>query len=257
MRNEVKFRQMSQMYGVSIQTARKRMQEITFSKNYCDSIEPWEIILLIDTTYFWRKYWYMIFRAWFPDKHEWKNLLRYKVPYETNEKYREWYRFLVQKWWKIKAIVCDWRQWLLWWFWSIPTQLCIHHMKQIIIRLLTRKPRLKETKALKVIADCIWEYPEDDIKHALEMRFEDNKKRFNEKNDKVKYLHERARKAYKSIVNKLKWCYAFAHYPELQIPKTNNSLESINSHLKTKITIHRWMKEERKDSFTNYYLYIS
>jgi hypothetical protein len=27
--------------------------------------------------------------------------------------------------------------------------------------------------------------------------------------------------------------------------------------LKAKATIHRWMKEENKDKFTNYYLYIS
>ena len=256
-RNEVKFRQMSQMYNVSIQTARKWMNNIEFTKTYYDEIEPSEIILLMDTTYFWKKYWYMIFRARFPKTATWKNLLWYRVNYETNDKYKEWYEFLKSKWWKILWIVCDWRQWLLWWFWTIPTQLCIHHMKQIITRLLTKKPKLEQTKSLKVIADCIWEYPEHDIEFALQIWFAENKWRLDERNIKGNYVHERARKAYRSIKSKLTRCYTSVHYPDLGIPNTNNSLESINSYLKTKTAIHRWMNIENKQRFTNYYIYIS
>lgn len=255
--NEVKFRQMSQMYNVTIQAVRKRFNEISFDKNYCEEIQPSEIILLMDTTYFWKEYWYMIFRAWYPKKQSWKNLLRFKVKYETNEKYREWYNYLVSKWWKILWIVCDWRQWLLWWFGGIPTQLCIHHMKQIVTRLLTKKPKLEQTKVLKQIADSIWEYPEDDVSLALNIWCSTHKKRLDEKNIKWGYVHERARKAFKSLRNKIKRCYSYAQYPELWIPRTNNSLESINSHLKSKATIHRWMKVENKQRFANYYLYTS
>jgi hypothetical protein len=253
----VKFRQMSQMYNVSIQTARKWMNNIEFNKTYYDEMQPCEIILLIDTTYFWRNYWYMIFRARFPETHTWKNLLWYKVRYETTDKYREWFEFLRRKWRKIVWIVCDWRKWLLWWFWEIPTQLCIHHMKQIVTRLLTKRPKLEPTKALKVIADCVWEYPESDIEFALHIRFTEHKWRLEERNIQGHYMHERARKAYRSIKNKLTRCYTSAHYPDLKIPKTNNSLESINSHLKSKASIHRWMNKKNKQRFTNYYLYNS
>lgn len=96
----------------------------------------------MDTTYFWRKYWYMIFRAWFPELERWKTLLRYKVKYETDDKYKEWVNFLIENGWEIVWIVCDWRQWLLWWFWDIPTQICLYHFKQIITRYLTRSPKL-------------------------------------------------------------------------------------------------------------------
>ena len=256
-RNEVKFRQMSQMYWVSIRTVRERMDDVNFDKQYCDNITPWKIILLIDTTYYWRACWYMIFRAWYPDKATWKNLLRYKVPYETNEKYFEGYQFLSNEWRDIQAVVCDWRQGLLWWFWSIPTQLCLHHMKQIIIRLLTKKPKLEQTKVLKEIAMCIGTYPKDDIQLAFDVWYEDTKERLWEKNENGGRKHERARKAYTCIKRKLTYCYTFTQYSNLNIPNTTNSLESINGHLKSKVTIHRWMKENNKDKFTNYYLYHS
>lgn len=249
---------MCKTYNVSIVTVRKWMNNTIFEHNYSDHIKPdKDIILLMDTTYFWRKYWYMIFRAWFPEEKKWKNLLRYKIHYETNEKYKEWYRFLKQQWRNIIAIVCDWRQGLLWWFGDIPTQMCLYHMKQIVTRLLTKRPRLPQNKRLKLIVSCIGDYPEEDIQLALDVRAKENKEWLNEKNAKWWYIHERTRKAYRSIRRKLCRCYTFAHYPDLRIPKTNNSLESINSHAKTKIAIHRWLKERNKDTFMNYYLYNS
>lgn len=248
---------MSQMYWASIRTVRKRMDELSFDKQYCETTAPWKIILLIDTTYYWRDYGYMVFRAWYTETQTWKNLLRYKVAYETNEAYMKGYRFLIEKWREIQAIVCDWRQWLLEGFWSVPTQLCLHHMKQIIIRLLTKKPKLKQTKRLKEIAMCIGNHPKNDIKLALNVWHEEFKEWLAEKNEKGWRKHERARKAFASIRKKLSCCYMFAQHPELNIPTTTNSLESINGHLKSKATIHRWMNMKNKDKFTNYYLYIS
>jgi len=255
--NEVKYRQMRQAYSVSMQTIWGWMNTTIFEEYYYDKTAPQKIILLMDTTYFWREYGYMIFRAWFPDLRKWKNLLRYKVLYETNKKYREWYEFLVEKWREICGIVCDWRQWLLWWFWDIPTQMCVYHMKQIITRYLTKKPKLEQNKSLKNIADCIWDQSENDVRFALEVWNKENKIWLSEKNVAWNYIHGKTRKAYRSIKKKLSWCYTFVRHRMLWIPKTNNSLESINSHLKTKLWIHRWLKEKNKDTFTRYYLYIS
>lgn len=112
-------------------------------------------------------------------------------------------------------------------------------MKQIIIRLLTRKPKLEQTKKLKTIALCIGDYPEEDIKLALDERYEENKERLYEKNDNNRRRHEKARKAHASIKRKLPYCYTSHRHPDLSIPTTTNSLESINGHLKSKATIHR------------------
>lgn len=112
-------------------------------------------------------------------------------------------------------------------------------MKQIIVRLLTKNPKLEQTKRLKIIGMQIGIDTQEDIVLALDVWHEENKERLSEKNDKKKRKHERARKAYASIKRKLTYCYTFVDYPGLQVPKTTNSLESINGHLKSKVTIHR------------------
>lgn len=184
-------------------------------------------------------------------------MLWYKVRYETNDKYREWIRFIESKWFIVVWIVCDWRKWLLWWFWEIPTQLCTKHFHSMIVRYLTNKPKHEATRELKEIWMGIWNFRENTINMWLNSRFERNKTRLGEKNNKGRNKHERAMKAYRSIRRNLAYCYIYERYNHIWIPKTNNSLESINSHLKTKSRIHRWLREDRKDKFINYYLYIS
>ena len=202
----------------------------------------------------------MIFRAWFLDTGKWKNLLRYKVNYETNRDYKHGVNYLLSLWWNIIAIVCDWRIWLLNWFWSIPTQMCIVHQKWIIRRYLTKRPRIEANRELKEIADNIWIWREETLFLWLEDWYKRNNKWLyekNEKNENNNYRHERTIKAYKSIKKNLPYLHTFKRYPDLWIPETNNSLESINSHLKTKLRIHRWLKEYRKDKFISYYLRLS
>jgi len=211
----------------------------------------------MDTTYCKRAYGYMIFRIRDPIDHSGRNILWYKVDRETNNQYREWIAFLQSKWFEIVVIVMDWRQWLLWWFWSIPTQLCIVHQQRTIIKYLTRKPKLEPTKELKDISIHIWKLSKDSIIQRLNSRHERNRDRLYEKNVNHKYIHERAVKAHKSMKKNINYLYMFETYPELWIPQTNNSLEAINSHLKTKWRIHRWLREDRKQQLTNYYLYYS
>jgi len=105
-----------------------------------------EIILLIDTTYF-GKIWLMVFK----DKSSKKTLHHRIVNYETNEEYRRWVYQLQSEWWIIKAIVCDWRRGLLWWFGDIPTQMCHFHQIQIVRRNITKNPILEGNKELKKI----------------------------------------------------------------------------------------------------------
>lgn len=101
-------------------------------------------------------------------------------------------------------------------------------MKQIIRRLLTNNPKLSQTKDLKKIVSCIGEYPQENVEPALSVWHQDTQERLSEKNEKGRWKHERARKAYNSIKKKLSFCYIFAQYPDLHIPQTTNSLESIN-----------------------------
>lgn len=153
-------------------------------------------MLLIDITYFWRNYWYMIFKARFPDKQKWKVLLWYKVKYESNNKYKEWIIFLIEQWREITWIVCDLRHGLLKWFDWIPTQMYIYHMKSILTRYITKNPILEQNKSLKIIWECIWIYPKKDIELALQVWYEENKEWLYERNESWNIIHSRTKKAY-------------------------------------------------------------
>lgn len=211
----------------------------------------------MDTTYFWRSWWVTIFRRRDKDPSKRKNLYRCFVKNETNQVYRDWIKYLESKWWEIIGIVCDGRQWLLWWFGKIATQFCIYHFKQVIRRYLTKKPKLQANIELKEIADDIWKRSYESMIWLVESWHIEHRERLWERNEKWWYKHERTRKAYRSLKRKMYRAYTFEREANLGLPKTNNSLESINSHLKTKISIHRWMKKERKQKFVRYYLYIS
>jgi len=208
----------------------------------------------MDTTYFWRDYWYMVFRSYELEK----NLLRFKVDYETIKKYKEWIKYLQSKWRTIKAIVCDWRKWLLWWFGNIPTQMCLFHQKQIMIRYLTRKPKLEENKELKDIVKYLWELKEDTIHERLDSRYDRNCEWLKEKNELWKFIHVRTRKAYKSLVRNLPFLYTCDKHKNIPIPNTTNALEWwVFSWLKEKLWNHRWLKPHRKQKWIERYLNYS
>jgi hypothetical protein len=226
-----------------------------FWKKFVTEITPWKVIILMDTTYCKRAYGYMIFRIRDPISHSWRNILRYKVDHETNNQYREWIVFLQSKGFEIIAIVMDWRKWLLWWFGSIPTQLCIAHQQRTITQYLTRKPKLKPSLELRDISMHLWKLSKSTITQRLQSRHERNKDWLYEKNENKNYIHVRVVKAYKSLVRNMSYLYVFEEYFELWIPSTTNSLEAVNSRLKTKRRIHRWLREDRKQQLTNYYLY--
>jgi hypothetical protein len=132
--------------------------------------------------------------------------------------------------------------------------MCIFHQKAILRRYLTKNPLLEANKELKELWSLIWDIGKTTLKAMLDDRYSRYKVFLNEKNDKWKYIHERTRKAYKSIVHNLNNLYIFKEYEwKIEIPRTSNDLESLFSRLKQRVRIHRWLKKDRKlkliDSF--------
>jgi len=59
----------------------------------------------------------------FKDYHS-KKILKCKlVDNENYASYKYWVDELIEEWWIIKAIVCDWKRWLLW---NIKPKIKIH-----------------------------------------------------------------------------------------------------------------------------------
>ena len=239
------YKELWEKYKKDVTTISRQLDKYKVKKV---NIKPQPTVLIIDTTYFWRSFWIMVFRSYELKR----NLLRKEVKRETLEEYKSWIEELENQWWTIKAIVCDWKRWLL--NMKRPVQMCIFHQKAILRRYLTKNPILEPNKELKDIWSLIWDIRKDTLRAMLNDRYSRYKVFLNDRNDKWKYIHERTRKAYKSIVRNINNLYVFKEYEwKIEIPKTSNDLESLFSRLKQRIRIHRWLKKERKlkliDSF--------
>lgn len=100
------YKELWEKYWKDIRTIRKELDKVVVKKY---DIQAWETVLIMDTTYFWRSFWIMVFRS----SELKKNLLWKEVQWESLEEYKSWIAELENKWWKIKAVVCDWKRWLL------------------------------------------------------------------------------------------------------------------------------------------------
>ena len=239
------YKELWEKYKKDVKTISRKLDKYNIKR---ETIKPQSTVLIIDTTYFWRSFWIMVFRSYELKK----NLLRKEVKWETLDEYKSWIEQLENEWWDIRAVVCDWKKWLL--NMAKPVQMCIFHQKAILRRYLTKSPILEPNKELKDIWSVIWDIRKDTLEAMLYDRYNRNKVFYNEKNDKWKYVHERTRKAFKSIVRNLNNLYIFKEYEwKIEIPRTSNNLESLFSRLKQRVRIHRWLKKERKlkliDSF--------
>ena len=246
------YSQLSEKNWKTIKTIQKILDKFEFVSPL---VKPREIILLMDTTYFW-EFWIMAFKDYKDRK-----IINYKVvKNENNTDYKNWVKELTRQWSIIKAIVCDWRKWLLWWFPDIPTQMCNFHQVAIIRRYITKNPILKANIELKKITELLTKTDKESFTFWLEEWYIKYKDFLSEKviwkDWKSHYLHTRTRSAYFSLKNNLK--YLFVRYDniwQIDIPNTTNWLEWVFGHIKAKVSLHRWLKKERKIKLISSLLY--
>ncbi len=237
------YSELAEKYWVSIKTIQSKLDQYEFVPPY---VTPTEIILLMDTTYFW-DFWIMAFKEAKSSK-----LIHYKiVKNENNTDYKNGVRELQKQWWIIKAIVCDWRRWVLTWFPDIPTQMCNFHQVAIIRRYITKKPILQANKDLKWISQLLVHTDKETFSYYIEMFWIIHKDFLNERSHDSKwkwhYIHKRTRSAYNSLKNNLKYLFTWYDYIwKVDIPNTTNWLEWLFWNIKPKIVLHRGLKKERK-----------
>jgi transposase-like protein len=73
----------------------------------------------------------------------------------------------------------------------------------------------------------------------LEEWYKKYSKWLDERNIEGNLKHEKTIKAYRSIRRNLESLYTYERYPDLNLPKTNNYVESLNSKIEEQIKIHR------------------
>ena len=111
---------------------------------------------------------------------------------------------------EIVAIVCDGRKELLQSFKDIPVQMCQFHQKQIVVRYLTKNPKLQAGQELMNVLNLLTNTDKESFEGALGLWYEKWKDFLKERsvnllNDKTFYTHKKLRSAYRSLKNNLSW----------------------------------------------------
>lgn len=139
----------------------------------------------------------------------------------------------------------------------IAHQRCLSHVQRQLMILLPLRSPISATRDLRVIAKVITRINCYEEKYVWESRVDNwilkHRYLLKEKtigvNTKKKwwYTHGNLRRAIKLLKFETKYLFAYLDYPFL--PKTNNSLEGLNSQIKGKLSNHRGMKTHQQVIF--------
>lgn len=172
----------------------------------------------------------------------------------TSEKVATYYygrKILEEQGWIFTGAVVDGRRGLTRVFQDIPVQICIFHQVKTVTKYLTRKPQTQAGIELRSIALRLKDSNEKDFTKLL-MDWHSRWQQFiNEKTRVVGskrwyYTHKSVRSAYVSLKNNLPSLFTYQKYLELHIPSTTNSLDGMFSQLKSKLSIHRGLRQDRR-----------
>jgi hypothetical protein len=127
-------------------------------------------------------------------------------------------------------------------FFDIPFQMCLVHMERIVIRKITRKPKLEAgivfLALIKTLGHCpLFVFKERFKKYIEKYRDFLNEKSFNSETGIPDWTHRELRSAVQSLQMFLPYLFSYEKTKELS--QTTNSLEGHFSHVKDIVRIHR------------------
>ncbi len=231
-------------YGLSTWTIRRKLDHASFEH---PQYESGKCVIVMDTCYFGRGFGVMVFR----DELSKRNLFWVYVKHETVKAYIDGIQSLKDRSWEILGIACDGKRGLFRAFHDIPVQMCQFHQVQIVIRYITRNPKLEAGKELKDIVLQLCKSTRSEFEEMIS-EWEQKWKSFllektrNEETGKWYYTHRRLRSAIRSLKSHLPFLFTYLDYSERNIPNTTNSLEGTFSKLKRKLRNHPGIKHWRK-----------
>ena len=201
----------------------------------------------MDCVFFGRTRGYLVVR----DPHRKENVYWMRVDRETLDEYRCARDTLESLGFVIRAVVVDGKPGLKPLHEDIPIQMCHFHMKAIITRYLTRRPRLQAGMELRDLVHGLCDTDEESFALGLagwHKRWHGflAGKTVNPETCKWHYTHKRLRSAYRSLKTNLPYLFAYRKYPELDIPNTTNGLEGSFAYLKELVRVHRGIKQDMK-----------
>ncbi len=210
---------------------------------------PRPIHLVVDATYFGKR---TDDTAWgvvlFRDADAKENLWWKYVDEERSLHYREGKEFLDGLGYTILSVTCDGFSGNIPVFKGIPLQMCHFHMKMIVTRGTTLKPKTEAGQVLLALIRTLTYTTKDDFTERLRHFHVRYAEFLNEKTRHPEggwsYTHDGVRRAYFSVVH---WYdYLFSFLIDHKIPNTTNTCDGHFSHVKDIVRIHRGLHKALK-----------
>ena len=240
------YKQLAIKYNYSTKTIQRKIDGVETQRQTTFSSV---VNVLMDTTYFGRKFGVMVFK----DSLTGQILYKQYVKQETNKLYLSGIEEITRRGIKIQAIICDGRKGLLQLFYGIPVQMCNFHQVAIIRRYLTKNPKMQASKELWEHVLILAKTDKESFVGGLANWHSKWKDFLNERkidvNGKNRYVHKRLRSAYRSLQTNLIWLFTWYDKMDLKIPNTTNAIDGHFADLKNKLRNHNGLSTARKMKF--------
>jgi hypothetical protein len=165
--------------------------------------------------------------------------------------YQEARRYLEGAGFRIQAVIVDAKRGSKEVLSGFIAQICQYHQQQIVQRYLTLRPKTEAGRELKSIVDSLIEQSEGTFARSLKTWHERwgwflKERTYAPDQRHWWYTHRRLRAAYRSLRTNLPYLFSYRKHQEINIPKTNNSLEGYFSRIKQLLNNHHGLRRWRR-----------
>ena len=229
--------QLAEKYSVSVSTIQRRLRTIHSTRLIS---KDKDVVVLMDTTYRGRDFGVVMLYNCYRKKLLWRKFINRK---EVVADYLEGIEWLEEHGFKIYGIVCDGLKGLAKSLMRYKVQYCQFHQVKTVCSYLTRRPKTEAGKQLRKIALLLCHTDKESFVGMLNewhsMWGEWIKERsYDPQVKRKRYTHRKVRAAYFSLKRNMQYLWTFYDYPESCLQNTNNTLEAVNTDLKTKLRVH-------------------
>ena len=237
-------------YGVSASTIKRQLKHICVEWQQ-PNLQGMSGFVHLDATY-WGHNWGVLLAL---DEATTKPLYIAYIKSERTEDYCLAVTTIVENGYQIRGIILDGKISVFNALSQYPRQMCQFHMKQIIIRKLTKNPKIKASMALLLLINRLPKLTENRFRQAYndwQIEYADTIKRRSEAKDgSTHYTHKKLRGAMKSIDTFLPYLFTYQHPDCIGMPNTNNKIEGVFTDLSKNLNNHSGLIEENRKRFIN------
>lgn len=240
-------------YGISESTVKRRLREVN-TNNELSELSGSGFVH-IDATY-WGRGWGIILAI---DSSTGMPLYYDFIRNESIADYERAIVSIVDRGYTIKGIIVDGKRGLFQSFAEYPIQMCQFHMKKIIDRYITLRPRMRSSRELKDIISKMSNCTEEKFTRLFnewEKKWHSTiyRQSVSKVTGKKHYTHKRLRTAVSSIHFYLRYLFTYQHNRCLEMPNTNNKIEGAFSDLKRSLNNHSGLSKKNRKQYIREYM---